>query len=203
MARPKQDPQIRINEILAAADSLFHKRGYQKTMVGDIAKKVGVAHGTFYYYFKSKEEIIEALINRRLLKVQTEIETMLSDKQISLPRKMELMGDILLKAIRSKEGLLLEYLYTARSLYLIDRLMRRGKRMLSPYMLSLAKEGKRRGVFATQSPEASVAYILAIIQCHIESIYDKESPRVLTQQLNLGKRLIETALGLREGGLPA
>ena len=66
MARPAQDPQIRINEILDAAETLFYERGYQPTMISDIVRKIGVAQGTFYYYFTSKEEIVVALINRHL-----------------------------------------------------------------------------------------------------------------------------------------
>ena len=38
MARPPQDPQIRINEILDAAEALFYERGYQPTLISDIVK---------------------------------------------------------------------------------------------------------------------------------------------------------------------
>ena len=50
MARPQQDPQIRINEILDAAETLFYDHGYHQTMISDIVKKIGAAQGTFYYY---------------------------------------------------------------------------------------------------------------------------------------------------------
>jgi AcrR family transcriptional regulator len=43
--------------LVKAARSLFERKGYLDTNVGDIAKRARVAHGTFYTYFSSKEEI--------------------------------------------------------------------------------------------------------------------------------------------------
>ena len=43
--------------LVKAARSLFEKRGYLDTSVGDIAGRARVAHGTFYTYFNSKEEM--------------------------------------------------------------------------------------------------------------------------------------------------
>ena len=54
----------RRNEILDAAEELFVTRGYDKTSTGDILDKVGIARGTLYYHFKSKEEILNAMIER-------------------------------------------------------------------------------------------------------------------------------------------
>ncbi|HAK72354.1 MAG TPA: TetR/AcrR family transcriptional regulator, partial [Sporomusaceae bacterium] len=65
MARTPQDPQIRITEILDTAEQLFSDKGYRGTTISDIAKTMGTAQGMLYYYFKSKEEILEALINRQ------------------------------------------------------------------------------------------------------------------------------------------
>ncbi len=52
----------RKNEILDAAIEVFAKKGYEKASCDDINKKVGCSHGLFYRYFKSKEDIYNALI---------------------------------------------------------------------------------------------------------------------------------------------
>ena len=54
----------RKNEILDAAEELFAARGYEETSTGDILDRVGIARGTLYYHFKSKEDILDALIGR-------------------------------------------------------------------------------------------------------------------------------------------
>jgi len=40
------------------------KKGYEKTAVSDIVKKAKVAQGTFYYYFKTKEDILDLITDR-------------------------------------------------------------------------------------------------------------------------------------------
>ncbi|HBT17621.1 MAG TPA: TetR/AcrR family transcriptional regulator, partial [Firmicutes bacterium] len=54
----------RRNEILDTAEELFNMKGYDKCTVNDILKAVGIARGTFYYYFKSKEEVLDAIVSR-------------------------------------------------------------------------------------------------------------------------------------------
>ena len=54
----------RRNEILETAEKLFVTKGYTKTTVNDILKEIGIAKGTFYHYFKSKEEVMDEIIMR-------------------------------------------------------------------------------------------------------------------------------------------
>jgi AcrR family transcriptional regulator len=49
-------------KILAGADKLFQKYGLSKTTMEDIAREAGKGKSTLYYYFKSKEEIFDAII---------------------------------------------------------------------------------------------------------------------------------------------
>ena len=73
MARITKDPETRRNELLDAAEDLFIKEGYEQTSVSDIVKRVNVAQGTFYYYFKSKEEILKSVIDRIFEEARKEI----------------------------------------------------------------------------------------------------------------------------------
>lgn len=50
-------------EILDAAFACFAEQGYHATGVADIAGRIGIGHGTFYRYFKSKRDIIEDVID--------------------------------------------------------------------------------------------------------------------------------------------
>jgi AcrR family transcriptional regulator len=53
-------------EIVAEADRLFYQGGFEHTSFADIAAAVNIARGNFYYHFKSKDEILAAVIDRRL-----------------------------------------------------------------------------------------------------------------------------------------
>jgi len=52
------------SKLLEEARSIFARYGYNKTTVDDIAKAAGKGKSTFYYYFKSKEEIFKAVIEK-------------------------------------------------------------------------------------------------------------------------------------------
>jgi len=53
-------------EIVMAADRLFYRQGYDHTSLADIAGAVGLSRGNFYYHFRTKDEILDAVIASRL-----------------------------------------------------------------------------------------------------------------------------------------
>lgn len=57
-------PEIRRDQLLDAAERLFVHRGYAETTVAEIAEEAGVAKGTFYLYFPSKDHCVVALKKR-------------------------------------------------------------------------------------------------------------------------------------------
>jgi AcrR family transcriptional regulator len=53
-------------QIVQAADRLFYERGYEHTSFADIADVVRISRGNFYYHFRTKDEILDAVIGARL-----------------------------------------------------------------------------------------------------------------------------------------
>jgi AcrR family transcriptional regulator len=53
--------------IIDAADALFYQRGYNQTSFQDISDATDIPRGNFYYYFKTKDEILSAVITSRAL----------------------------------------------------------------------------------------------------------------------------------------
>jgi len=64
--RVTKGPEVRQKELIAAAEELFREKGCEETSVSDIVRKVGVAQGTFYYYFESKDDILDAVLDHYL-----------------------------------------------------------------------------------------------------------------------------------------
>jgi AcrR family transcriptional regulator len=52
--------------IINAADNLFYRRGYNQTSFQDISDATGIPRGNFYYYFKTKEDILSAVVDARI-----------------------------------------------------------------------------------------------------------------------------------------
>lgn len=62
------------DHIVEAADQLFYRQGYEHTSFSDIADTVQISRGNFYYHFKSKDEILDAVINVRLTNTRKMLE---------------------------------------------------------------------------------------------------------------------------------
>ncbi len=58
------------SQIVEVADKLFYERGYEHTSFADIAAVVGLSRGNFYYHFKTKDDILDAVIQLRERKTE-------------------------------------------------------------------------------------------------------------------------------------
>lgn len=76
MARPPQDParQLeRAHRILDAAAELILRWGYDKTTIDDIARQAGVAKGTIYLHWKTRDALFVALLRRERVATLDEV----------------------------------------------------------------------------------------------------------------------------------
>lgn len=63
--RPRTKPaEVRLDELMNAAEGLFLEKGVESTTISEIVEASQVAKGTFYHYFSSKNQILEALAKR-------------------------------------------------------------------------------------------------------------------------------------------
>ena len=75
--------------IVQAADNLFYSRGYNQTSFSDISDETGIPRGNFYYYFKTKEDILTAVVESRVSSFKDVLEQ--TTKNTSDPRERLLM----------------------------------------------------------------------------------------------------------------
>lgn len=76
-SRPKMDAEKRRNQILTGAVKAFSKNGYRNTDLQELAEKLGIAKGTIYIYFKSKEHLflsaVDYSIERLAVRIDAEV----------------------------------------------------------------------------------------------------------------------------------
>jgi AcrR family transcriptional regulator len=90
MSRRPDSSEIRRNQILDAATKVFVRLGFQHARMDDIVEESGLSKGTLYWYFKSKEDIINA-ISRRLFTGELEkLEGLLEAEDTVSERLMQL-----------------------------------------------------------------------------------------------------------------
>lgn len=78
----------RKNKILDISERLFVKNGFDYTSTNDILKEAGIARGTLYYYFKSKEEILDSVIDRITKQLMTKANLIANDKSIPVLERL-------------------------------------------------------------------------------------------------------------------
>lgn len=85
MNTPSTEPSTR-ERIVEAADAQFYQRGFEKTSFADIADQVKLSRGNFYYHFKTKDEILGAVIALRAQRTQAMLDSWTSSAQAPAAR---------------------------------------------------------------------------------------------------------------------
>jgi len=106
----------RRTEILDTAEKLFATKGYEKCTINDILKAVDIAKGTFYYYFKPKREVLDAIVSRYndiiIERINEIIDSPLSPETKFLEAFMAMnvqqkVGEVIMDEIHRSENVLL------------------------------------------------------------------------------------------------
>jgi AcrR family transcriptional regulator len=197
-----KDGEVRRREILVAARELFVKKGYEQTSVNDILKIVDIAKGTFYYYFSSKEEVLEAIILDIVEEGARRAESVLKDKSIPLVNRImmaimsqtpEFEGSNEIKEeIHNVENTKFERLYIRAML----------KRM-TPVLEEPFLEGIEHDIFHMEYPTECIESILLLghmmFDCDVFEWKMEDYPRKIQAFLCNAERM----LGTKEGELNA
>lgn len=89
--RITKTPEERKAELMDAAEKLFLEKGYEFTQVSHIVKEVNVAQGTFYYYFKSKDDILYAIMEKHLNIFYSNVRIIVENPEQDAEMKMKKM----------------------------------------------------------------------------------------------------------------
>ncbi len=96
--------EIKRRRIIEAADKLFYQQGYQQTSFTEIAAASSLNRGNFYYYFKTKDDILRAVIQMRYQQLQSMLASW--DEEFTDPKeRMKHLGYF----IQSQEDNLVHY----------------------------------------------------------------------------------------------
>ena len=94
MARITMDPQERRELIVKTSQDLFIRNGFLATKISDIVKSMSVSQGVFYYYFKSKDEVIDAIVESYISQLVESTVGVMSSKNLSPVQRLERMAEL-------------------------------------------------------------------------------------------------------------
>lgn len=194
-----KDPVERRNEILDSSEILFTTKGYNETTIIDILNNVGIAKGTFYYYFKSKEEVLDAILVRLVDRDREKMQAVTKNSSLNPIEKISAMfmaqqpqpGDVKshMNEIFHKPGngdMHLKYNVLAL-------------RYLSPILAKVVREGIEQGLFHLEYPEEISEYLLgASVFAFDEGLNEWTATELKIRGLAF-MAMLETTLGAEKG----
>ena len=155
----RKDPDDRKEELIDAAENLFSARGFKQTSVDDICDEVGVAHGLFYYYFDSKEGVIEAITEKMIAELESHLVEIVEDTEMQADEKFKSFLDLSLQR-RKERTYLLSFSSKKESPKLYYNLFEETVEMLAPYLTKIVEQGIDEGIFHTDYPEQTIRFWL-------------------------------------------
>lgn len=191
--RVVKEAEERRNEILDAADELFGQKGFDGTSTKDILDKVGIARGTLYYHFKSKEDIMDALIERYNVRVLGAAQEIASDK--SIPVNERIIRVVMALNISSGSGKeIIEHIHKPQNALMHQKIQKVIINGVTPILAGIICEGIEQGMFSTPFPyecmEMVVAYANTVLDGDIVEMTDEERvSRLQAFVFNVGRLL--------------
>lgn len=213
MVRITKAPEERRKEIIATARKLFFEKGYEETAVSDIVKGMGVAQGTFYYYFESKKDVLDAIFEDLINEQNAVLREIVEDGTLDAISKWT-------KAIRAsnqwkmdlKDGMkeILRLPVMQEDLTLREKYRNLSREKISLVFAKIIYQGIEEGVFATEYPQETAEIVIAIgksIKGFLTDILlnpDKYENAIdlARRKFNTVQEAMERVLGASPGSLP-
>ena len=165
MSRIVKEATVRRNEIIDVAEEYFYKKGYAKTSVRDIIDHIGIAKGTFYHHYKSKQALLDAVIERSTATTVEQLTAIADDQTADARSKIRRVYTVIgnWKADDQTSALAkLEALYQDDNIFLLHNLNLRSIDASIPALSRIIEQGVNERVFATVHINDTAEIVLQI-----------------------------------------
>ena len=184
----------RKNEILDAAEKMFRQKGYDKCTVQDILKEVGIARGTFYYYFESKEEVLVATVSRYKDIVIERADEILRLDDMSPDEK--LMRTFLAMRLSDKlDDVLLDNMHKQENALLHQKTWSLIVEALAPILVKIIEEGVRKKVWHCRYPlQYMQIFLAASLTLTDEGIFESDADsqmKIMAALISVLEKMLE------------
>ena len=195
MAQRKDKSQAMREKILNTATQLFIQKGSEKTSMQDIAQTAGISKGAIYHHFKSKDEIVLAVIRSRQELMEEEMkqwfkatENLTGREQLQAILKSNLES----QTARATDGIVGEY---EKDAGFILTMMRDNLRIGAPLVSDIIKKGMADGSIQTQYPDQTAEVFLLLVNFWMNETVFESDPEKLPERFHF-LQFMMTSVGL-------
>lgn len=166
MARVVKEAEERRQELLETAGRLFYEVGYDQASVQAITDAVGVAKGTFYHYFESKEDLLRELTDAQADEIFRSIQTRLETVHEGALDELRSMFAHSIAFKTENRRLMMAFagvFYRDENIVLRHALERSYMERLVPFFAHIIEQGNEEGVFHVEDPQETTEVIVSLM----------------------------------------
>lgn len=205
MARVIKEAKERKNEILDVAERLFETRGFDHTSTNDILEETGIARGTLYYHFKSKEELLDAMVERMTERLIVRAKEIAARKDVPVLQRFTRMM-LALHAGGSIDQEILEQVHKPQNALMHQKIQQQLLTEITPLLVALIEEGTAQGICHTEYPleVAEMTFLYAnVVFDDLAEYGTEEKQRKIAAFIHNLERLLGMGQGsMREAVMP-
>lgn len=195
MAQRKDKSQAMREKILNTATQLFIQKGSEKTSMQDIAQTAGISKGAIYHHFKSKDEIVLAVIRSRQELMEEEMKQWLKATENLTGREQLqtiLKSNLESQTARATDGIVGEY---EKDAGFILTMMRDNLRIGAPLVSDIIKKGMADGSLRTQYPDQAAEVFLLLVNFWMHGTIFESDPEKLPERFHF-LQFMMTSVGI-------
>jgi AcrR family transcriptional regulator len=212
MSRIVKKHEARKNEILDVAQNLFYTQGFDKTSMNQIIEQIGIAKGTIYHYFKSKYELLDAVVERLIIQMKNAVEPILQNSELTPMQKFNMVYQVIGQIKFERREFMMELLKVMtrdENVILHQKMVARSIDFLAPILSKIIKEGITQNCFDCDFPDEVAVYIIGLSgylnRYLTKTIIDIEEGRVdvevFVNHIKGFESAIERMIGTKQGTL--
>jgi AcrR family transcriptional regulator len=152
-------------ELAAVAAGVFIERGVARTAVSDIVSAAGIAQGTFYLYFESKDDLVVAVADRFVAEIGTVLEASVAGPEAPAPARLRSLVATLSALSASPSNLAMaDFLHRRENQALHDRLTEPLAERLFVLVVSIVAQGAAEGSMVVTEAGPAAWFVLGGLQ---------------------------------------
>ena len=182
----------RKDELLDIAYKMFITKGYDNTSVDEIIKEAGIAKGTFYYYFTTKEEMLDLVINNM---IEKEITVASKVIEMPIPVEQKIVGIISSFRPNDDEESIVNALNDDSNMKMHNKYNNKLIESATSLLKIVVLEGIDKGIFNCDNIEERIKLLLVMSSC----LFDAKN--FTNKEVEVFTDTTEKILGAKKGSM--
>lgn len=185
--------------ILDTTEKLMSVMPDTEITINMIAKNAGIGKGSVYYYFQSKDEILDAVIERCYKRALHEYFSDINVHSTAIEKIRCLFQSIIKKEFHDNQQNLMLTLHLHDDLMLHHKMKLVALEEVSPVLTDLLYQGIEEGTIITDTPEESAEMIVAVITFLFDTSLFPPDDKKYYNKLRIFAKVLETCLQTEPG----